>query len=546
MRPRQRRYTLQPNNAGIAQAVPANPAPNAAPIPRPGGLAMSQTVAPLTPVTPQTPQFANQFRPAEQPLAVAEPRKQPIDMSLPGQESQIRPADMFAERVSRVRKWAFRGAALSLIVMLTVGGLFVSQAYMNANKVFQGTTGTAHAQKKLDPNKLAGESDGRVNILLLGRGGGGHDAPDLTDTMMIASIDTVNKTATLFSIPRDLWVQVPGGGPMKINAAWATGVYKYQGKVKTGTTDAKAIQAGYATADQVVEAALGVKIHYNVLVNFQAFKQAVDTVGGVTVNVPADLVDPTMAWENGKNPVLAKAGVQAFDGKKALQYVRSRHTSSDFARSDRQRAVLMALKGKMQTMDTLSNPLKLSGLMNAFGNNVSTDLTLKNATRLHKLLKGVDDTKIVSTSLVNPQNTYVKTSNVKGQSVVIPKAGMFNFIDVHSYVATQLKDPYILREKAQVLVLNGTLIPGLASKKAEQLKAYGYNVVGSGNTPHSGWTSTTLIDMTKKHKQTKKFLENRLGMTATGSLADTSIQTNGADFVIIVGSDEATTQGQTN
>jgi polyisoprenyl-teichoic acid--peptidoglycan teichoic acid transferase len=488
------------------------------------------------PITPGTPALeAQQYAPHQ----VAQSNL--LDMNLPGADSPVRASGMFTAKWRRARTWAFRGVALSLILVITLGGLFLSQSFLKVNKAFKGTTGTAAALKeKVDPNLLKGEGDGRVNILLLGRGGGDHTAPDLTDTMIVASVDPFNKTATLLSVPRDLWVQVPGGGPMKINAAWATGGYKQQGKVRT-ITDPVAVQAGFKNVDTVVESALGIKIHYNMIVDFKAFKQAVDTVGGVSVNVPADLVDPSMAWENKNNPVLAKAGMQTFDGTAALRYVRSRHTSSDFARGERQRAVMLGIKSKVQELGTLSNPMKISGLLGAFGNNVSTDLSLGNANRLYGILKSINEPNITSTSLANTGSSLVTTANVRGQSVVMPKAGMFNFTEIQNYVRTQLKDPLIMRENAKVLILNGTPQPGIANVKSNELKSFGYNVVGIGNTPNTGWTQTTLVDLTGKHKYTRNYLEKRLGMSAVNSLSDTTIHTNGADFVIIIGSDATVT-----
>ena len=486
--------------------------------------------------TQQTVELAPQV---ETPVA---PRRSLLDMSLPGEESHLKEINL-GVKWRRLRKAAFRGMAFSMIMVIAFGGLFLSQGFLKANKVFKGTTGTATALKtNVDPNLLKGEGDGRVNVLLMGRGGGEHTAPDLTDTMMILSVDPVNKSATLLSIPRDLWVQVPGGGPMKINAAYKTGEFKYSRSLKAGNTDPKGVRAGLDTVDKVVGDALGITIHYNMLVNFEAFKQAVDTVGGVVVTAPSDLVDPTMAWENGNNPVLAKAGPNKFNGKQALMYTRSRHTSSDFARAERQRAVFLAIKQKVQELGTLSNPVKVSGLLTAFGNNVATDLSFKDANRLYKILKGIEDGQITSTSLVDDKNTYIKTTMYKKQSVVMPTAGMFNFKAIQSYIKTQLKDPYIQKENAKVLVLNGTPTPGLAQKLGDLLKSYGYNVMPTGNTPNTGWTQTTLIDMTHKNKYTKNYLENRLGMTANDKLMDTSIPTNGADFVIIMGSDEVITE----
>jgi len=469
----------------------------------------------------------------------------PIDMELPGEDSPSH-FDLARRRAKwrSLRRGTARALAVGLVLLITMGGLLFSQSYLKLHKVFKGSTGTAAALKvNVNPDLLKGEGSGRVNILLLGRGGGNHDGPDLTDTMMLASVDPINHTSTLMSLPRDLWVNVPNQGVMKLNAAWETGEFKYLGKLAPGSTDPKAIQAGFNMADQTVESVLGITIDYNMIIDFQAFQQAVDTIGGVSVNVPTDLVDPTMAWENGGNPTLALAGTQVFDGKHALNYVRSRETTSDFARAVRQRSVLVALKTKIETLGTISNPLKLSGLLDAFGNNVQTDLSLGNASRLYNILKGVDASKVNSIGLDNtaiPGSVpYVTTGNINGQSIVLPKAGLFQYADIQQFIRSQLKDPYILKENAKIFVLNGSSTPSLASTKATELQSYGYNVVKVGNTPVSGWTKTTLVDLSHgKDKYTEHYLEQRLNVTATTHLADTTIPTNGADFVIIIGSDE--------
>ena len=470
-------------------------------------------------------------------------------MDLPGRDSPSA-FELFQKRAKRrrIRRQASRAMAIAVVLVITGGGLLFSQSFLKLNKVFKGGTETAAALKAdVKPELLKGEGRGRINILLLGRGGGSHDAPDLTDTIMIASIDPVNKTSILLSVPRDLWVNVPNQGVMKINAAFQTGVHKYLGKNVQNSTDPKAIKAGFGVVDDTLEEVLDITIDYNVLVDFQAFKQAVDTVGGVTVNVPTDLVDPTMAWENAGNATLATAGIHDFDGVHALIYARSRETTSDFARGERQRALLVALKGRVQNLGTLSNPLKLSGLLNAFGDNIQTDLSLNNAARLGGIIKSISDINVKSISLAgSPDQTlpdaippYITTGNMNGQSIVLPKSGLFKYNDIQQFVRGQFKDPYIIKEKAKILVLNGTDMPGLATAKAEELKSYGYNVMQTGNTPNSGWTTTTLVDVTHKKKYTKNYLEQRFGQKAANSLSDTSIATNGADFVIIIGSNEA-------
>lgn len=442
-----------------------------------------------------------------------------------------------------VRKWAFRGAIAGLVLIMAVGGVLFSQGAFKLHKVFQGTAASAAALKEnVNPDLLKGEGDGRINVLLLGRGGGNHDGPDLTDTMILASIDPVNNTESLVSIPRDLWVKVPNAGSMKINAAWETGEFKYLGKVAPGSTDPKAVQAGFDLADQTVETVLGVQIHYNVIVDFAAFQQAVSTVGGVTVNVPSDLVDPTMAWQNGNNPILAKAGIQNFNGPQALNYVRSRETTSDFARAQRQRSVILALKAKVKSLGTLSNPLKLSQLINDFGNNVSTDLSLSNAERLYSITNGISDAATTSIGLADQPNNYIKTGTISSQSIDLPTAGLNNYSAIQQYLHTQLKDGYLLKENASVMVYNGTTLPGVATTTANTLKSYGYNVIGSATTPNSGWTQTTLIDLSGgTDKYTRNYLEQRFKVKAVNQSTDATVVSNGAKFVIIIGSDEATT-----
>jgi LCP family protein required for cell wall assembly len=481
---------------------------------------------------------------------VASTASLPIDMVLPGGVSNIEPArtSLGRGRWYSMRKWVLRGAIASLVLIISVSGVLFSQGAFKLHKVFHGGTTTAAALKQnVNPDLLKGEGDGRVNVLLLGRGGGNHDGPDLTDTMILASIDPVNHTQSLLSIPRDLWVKVPNAGSMKINAAWETGEFKYLGKIRPGSTDPKAIQAGFDLADQTVESVIGLPINYNVIVDFDAFQQAVTTVGGVTVNVPTDLVDGTMAWQNNNSPVLAKAGLDTFNGGQALNYVRSRETTSDFARSQRQRAVMLALKNKLKTLGTLSNPLKISQLISDFGNNVSTDFSLSNASRLYDITKDIGDTSTASIGLADKPNDFVTTAMINGQSIDQPTAGLNNYKAIQSFVHSQLQDGYILKEKAKVMVYNGTAEPGIATAAASMLKSYGYNVIGTANTPSTGWTQTTLVSLNNNsYKYTQNYLEQRYKVTAATRMPDPAIATNGADFVIIVGSDEATSTSSAN
>jgi len=492
----------------------------------------------------------NALQTAQVQVTPAEPKTVPVSRSLPKLDMNLDDVPAAAKHKKRhawrsVRRWSMRSALALLVLSIGIGGFLVAEGYVKLHQVFKGSAGSAAAlQANVDPTLLKGEGDGRVNILLLGNGGNGHEGPDLTDTMIVASIDPVNKTAALLSVPRDLWVKMPNGfmgASQKINAAYEAGKYNYLGKEDASNANTKAVDAGFQAADQVVSQVLGIPIHYNMVINFHAFQQAVDSVGGVDVNVPEQLYDPTMAWENNWNPVLAKAGEQQMNGKQALLYVRSRETSTDFARSERQRAVILALKDKILTAGTLSNPLKISELMSAFGDNVVTDISLSDAVRMYDLTKGIANSNIQSLDLVTAPNDYITTGNMNGVSIDEPKAGLSDYSQIQNYVRGVLKDGYITKENAQVTVLNGTTQAGLATAKADELKSYGYNVTKVDNAPTNGYDKTVIVDLTAgADKYTKHYLENRFGVSAVSKLPDSTIQPGQANFIIIIGNDETT------
>ena len=442
------------------------------------------------------------------------------------------------------RKWTLRSSLAVGALVLVVGGFLGIKTWHQLHKVLKGGGTAAALQANVKPQLLKGEGDGRINFLLLGRGGDGHDGPDLTDTILVASIDPVHKTAALVSIPRDLWVTGPSGGAGKINAIYANA--KYAALARSPKDAAGADTAGEAAIAQEITTVLGIPIHYHVLMDFQAFKEAVDAVGGVDVNVPEDLVDPTMAWENNWNATLAKKGLDHMGGFQALEYVRSRHTSArgDFDRTERQRLLIAALSQKVLSAGTYTNPLKISQLLSAFGNHVSTDLSVNDSLRLATILKDVKGQAIQSVGLADPPNNFVHTGDIGSASVVLPTAGQDNYAAIQSYIRNTLKDPYIAQENAAIEVLNGTSTAGLASTTGDKLKSYGYNVVKVDSAPTSSYTATTIVDLTNGAKPyTKNYLQKRLNAKVVTKLPDATIQATGADFVIILGQD-ATTNSQ--
>jgi LCP family protein required for cell wall assembly len=488
-------------------------------------------------------------RPLVQPKPLATPSYQPSKQSNKPINTQARASKKPQHAAGRapgrppktarrrVRRTILLSAAGLLLIVLGTGGFLGWRAYANLHKVFHGTqTVAALASKPVTPDLLKGEGDGRVNILLLGIGGPGHEGPDLTDTIVVMSVDPVNNTATMVSVPRDLWVQQPVnyfGKQQKINAAYESGKYHYLGHLDSSNANAAAVEAGFGSIDQAIKNVLGVTINYHALVNFQAFRQAIDTVGGVTVDVPTQLYDPTMAWENHWNPVLAPAGVQQMDGVKALLYARSRETTSDFARSQRQRQILLALKDKVLTAGTLSNPAKIDGLMNAFGNNVYSDLSTQGAMRLVSIMKKITDSQVLSVGLTDEAHKLVTTDRVGNISVVRPIAGFDNYTAIQDYIRSQLPDGYLIKEHAPITVLAPTVASAIAA--GDVLKTYGYNITATAANAAPAPATPILVDLSHGHAPfTLHYLQTHLNVTAVTSLpAGVTVAPGSAKFVII-------------
>jgi hypothetical protein len=348
----------------------------------------------------------------------------------------------------------------------------------------------------------------------------------------------VNNNITFISVPDNLWVD-NSAGSMAINKTFEKGEFAYQGTTGTGSTDTAAIDAGFKLADQSVSQVLGVPIDYNAIVNMAGLEQVVNTIGNISLNVPTTLTDPTMAWENGGNATLAQAGTQTFDGQQALVYAMSDETTSESSREQRQEAVIGAMFSKLITSNDLSSPGKISSLLTSFGNNVATDLSMDDALRLYDLAAPITGSSLTSINLYANNSQYIMAGNMEGQPMVLPTAGLFSYGQIHTYIATQLPNPYLVKEDATVLVLNGTSTAGLATTLGNKLTNQGYNVNGVANTPNSGWAKTTLYNVAGGNSHTQAFLEKSLKIEVSKKPLSKSIATDGADFVIIIGNNEA-------
>jgi len=430
-----------------------------------------------------------------------------------------------------------RVAMVAMAILIIFSGFMVGKAWWSAHRVFRGG-GTALAfDKNIDPHMLNGEGDGRVNILLMGKGGATEAAGgDLTDSLLIMSIDPINTSVTMLSVPRDLWVSPSGLWPMKINAVYTSA--KGQMLNKNPKNQDAAELAGINKLNGVVEQYLGVHMHYWAMIDFSAFEEAVNTLGGINVYLPEAYSDYTMLV--GNRYLNLPAGWQHLDGGMALAYARSRHGAArgDFDRGSHQQTVLVGIKDKIMSSGTYSNPIKVSQLLGTFGNRVRTSLSIDDMMRVYGIAKQLNSGNIKHADLAQEGQAVVKTGAVGDQSVVLPIAGVNDFTKVKAFVRTKLKDGFIIKENPRIVVLNGTDTVGLAQKRADELKGYGYNVVQVGDATVKNIQSTTFIDLTRGTKKyTKRYIEQRLGTTAVDSVdgLDLSQYKTTADFIIIIG-----------
>lgn len=452
-------------------------------------------------------------------------------------------ADKSAKKPKSKLKIGLRVSAVLGALLLLIGGGLAIRAFLISRNIFKGGGNSAllHNQD-IDPSQLRGEGDGRINVMLLGKGGPEQkDGPDLTDTIIVASIDPLADEAALLSIPRDFWVKQPSGSASKINQVYydakqrTLNTYSYNQRDSNEAKD-KSEQAGIEAMKTVVSETMGVPIHYYAMIDFAGFKKAVDTVGGVDINVSEDMAVQEHMWlaGTGRYNLDVGEGRQHFDGVRALAFARSRKTSArgDFARSERQRAVIVALKDKVLSMGTLANPVKVNQLMSDFSGQLATDFSVNEMLRLYDLAKEIPSDKIASVGL----DEYVGGDMINGLSVQVPKAGLFDYTEIQNYVRNIMRDAFLKKEDAKVMILNGTDTVGLATQKSKELKSYGYNVTSVGDAPTNTYTQTVLVDLRAgANKYTRSYLEKRLGVTAVSSLPDSSIDAGDADFVIILG-----------
>jgi len=431
------------------------------------------------------------------------------------------------------------GLVLLFLVIAATAGLFVFdrvRQLIAASEVLPDFTMEHNETDSVvyEPGKPLPRWEGteRVNVVVMGIDEREHEqGPWRTDTMLVLTIDPVTMSGGMLSIPRDLWVPIPGFEEGRINTAHYLGdIYDYPG-------------GGPALAAKTLQYNLGVPIHHYARLNFTAFEQMVDLIGGIDVYVEEEIEDSAYPDEAyGYDPLYIAAGWQHFNGEMALKYARTRHSAGgDFDRAKRQQQVLLAVFEQVTRLELLPQlASRAPELWEMLEGSVVTDLTLEQVIALAKLASEVDPEDIRYVVIDEHYTQFWATPDE--QQVLIPVRDRIR--ELRDYIFTtdaplpqQADDPAarLEAEAATVEVLNGTTTAGLAAFTTDYLQRQGLQVAHTDNADRSDYAESLIIVYTGK-TYTAEYVARLLSLPLTAVVhgADSNAE---YDISIIVGSD---------
>lgn len=376
----------------------------------------------------------------------------------------------------------------------------------------------------------------RVTILLMGLDyrdwESGEGAPR-TDSMMLVTVDPVSKTAGMLSIPRDLWVEIPGYGHGRINTAYVLGE---QDRLPGG---------GPELAIKTVEKFMGVPIHYYLQIDFGAFERMVDEIGGVEIDVPEAIkVDPI----GPHNTVDLEPGVQTLSGEVALAYARARHTEGgDFDRSKRQQQVALAIRSQILRLNMIPTLVaKAPALYQELASGIRTNLSLEQMISLGLMIFQVNPGNIGRAVISPPEMVTLERVIYGGEvaEVLKPVPDKIRMLRDEIFTATGAIGPSVDTgdpesaaedEFARLAVLNGAGVEGLAGRFADALGDLGFNVTEISNADRMDYPTTRIVDYTG-NPYTTQYLVTLLDLTQSQVLFQT-LPDGEVDVALVIGYD---------
>jgi len=452
--------------------------------------------------------------------------------------------------------WKRFGLASGLVVLI-VAGYFGWKIISNASKIFQGNIFNAVASVVSPDKPLKADQLGNTNVLLMGTSESdpGHPGAQLTDSMMIVSFNQTKHTAFLLSIPRDLWVRYASacsvGYEGKINAAYECALNNAD-----GANNGDELQAERTVAGTVGDV-FGMDIQYVAHLNLAVVQKAVDAVGGVDITIdspdPRGILDRNFDWRCNYKCYLVKYpnGPAHLDVYHAMWLAQARNDSGgyglprgNFDRENNQRKILVAVEKKALSVGFLANPLNVTNLLDALGDNVHTTIDSSEIKTFIDVAKAIPPDSIASIDIINDAPSVLTTgAGPDGSSIVRPVAGIYDYSGIATFTKKLLNGgASLLGEGAKVDVLNGSGVSGAAATEADTLEQSGFTIGTVDSAPDSfkSTATYTLYDLSKGGKpNTLAALKKKLGVSTTQTTLPAGV-TSTASFVVILGQPKST------
>jgi LCP family protein required for cell wall assembly len=349
----------------------------------------------------------------------------------------------------------------------------------------------------------------------------------------------------MLSIPRDLWVE------------YNDGCSAYQGKINEvydcGSQQGTDEPAGAAALQAKLGEVTGLDIQYYVHLNFTAVTQAVDAVGGVEVVIESDdprgIFDDNFDWKCNYtcNYVkYANGPTGIMDGEHALALARARGASgntyglpnANFDREKNQQKIIKSLREKALSAGTLTNPVAISNLINALGNNLRTNIQTKEVQTLAGLGKDIPSESIVQLTLVDADEPLVMNAQEGSQSIVRPTAGLLEYGGIISYINKNVNSTAVTREEPHISVLNGGRAAGIAQIEADKLTDKGFIVDTVDNAPDGTYARIEVYQINPDKKASAVSLAELYGITVKTTAPPVSV-VGDTDFLIVLGPDNS-------
>lgn len=397
---------------------------------------------------------------------------------------------------------------------------------------------------------LLGEKEDRINILLLGTGGEGHDGANLADTIMLVSFKPSTQEVALISFPRDLTVPVKGLNTWrKINSLNAIGEARSKG------------DGAQFTASNLSQI-FNLDINYFIRVDFNTFVNIIDLLNGITVDVENTLSDykyPISGQED--NPdyyarfehLYIEKGEQKMDGNLALKFVRSRHASgiegNDFARARRQQLVLEAIKQNLLSQEMLLKPNTISKIIKELDRGINTNLNVWELIKLWNMFKDVNKENIANFVFDDGPNNYLRASRGEQNAfILIPKSGNFsemqmvihNIFKEEENLIIEEEQEEILVNKVKISVINGSWKTGLAANTAATLERAGFEIIDVANANTRDYQTNQIYDLNfgRFNSELEKLLtiiDAEMAFDAPNWINEYKEGDKQSDFVLILG-----------